>query len=322
MKEIYRSAKTELEVVEERLLELSPSENKSISETVSAILRVRGKRLRPALLLMAAKACDYVGERGIKLAVAIELIHTASLVHDDLIDNSDLRRGVRTINSRWGKRISVLVGDHLYSKVVAILAEVGDLEVMRSVADTTGKMTDGEMAEILCQHDMTMTEEKYLSIIAGKTASLMCCSCRIGAMLGDVSNGKVNRLGEYGLGLGMAFQITDDLLDLSGEKERLGKPPGSDIREGRLTLPFIRTMSVAAEKDREWMADVFKSGQINEGVLTRMRNMAAEYGGIEYSLEKARGYSRACKEHLQSLGKSESRTSLAMLADYVVERAS
>ena len=318
--EIYKPVKGDLEVVEKRLFELSRSENKSISEAVSEILSAGGKRLRPALLLIAAKACNYTGEKAIQLAVAVELVHTASLIHDDVIDNADLRRGIPSINSRWENKISVLVGDHLYASVVGILAEVGDLAVMQSVAATVSKMTDSEMTQTLCRNDVNLTEEEYLSIIAGKTASLISSSCRAGAMLAEVGNGHVGVLGDYGLALGMAFQITDDLLDLTGQKESLGKPLGNDIREGTLTLPFIHAMRMAGEKDRRWMKDAFRSGQIRESGLTRIRNMVAEYGGMEYSLEKVKAYGRACKERLKSLEKSDSQTALAMLADYVVER--
>ena len=321
LEEIFRPVKAELALVEKRLREVSHSENECISRAVSEVLSAGGKRLRPALVLMAAKACNYNGDRGVNRAVAVELIHTASLIHDDVLDDADLRRGIPTINSRWGNRVSVLTGDHLYSKAVGILAEDGDLEVLRTVADTAGTMTDRETTEALCRHDANVTEEKYVSIIAGKTASLMFCSCRIGAMLGEARNGEVEVLGEYGLNLGMAFQITDDLLDLAGEKERLGKPVGNDIRDGVLTLPLIHAMSVAEEKDREWMISTVRAGRIDDDILTRMRDVVKEYGGTRYSLEKAKEYAGACKERLKSLQPSESQSSLVLLADYVIERA-
>ena len=182
-------------------------------------------------------------------------------------------------------------------------------------------MTDGEMRQTLCRNDVGVTEEKYLSIIAGKTAALISCSCRVGAMLGENRNGETDILADYGLNLGMAFQITDDLLDLTGEEKKLGKPVGNDIREGRLTLPFIHAISAANEKDRQWMKDVFRAGQISGSALARIKSMVQECGGIQYSFDKARQYGRACKERLRSLKESQPRNALALLADYVVDRA-
>jgi len=321
LKEIYRPIRGGLELVEKRLLELAWSDNPRIFETIADILSAGGKRLRPALLLLAAKARSYSGARGVDLAVAIELIHTTSLIHDDVIDNADMRRGIRSLNSQWGNKASVLAGDHLYSRAVSILTEDGDLDVVRSIARTVSKMTGSETSQSLSENDLNVTEEEYMSIIAGKTASLMSCACRVGAMLGGTGSSEIGGLGEYGLNLGMAFQLTDDLLDLVGEEETLGKPLGNDIRDGKLTLPFIRAISLADQKDREWMVDAFRSGEVDTAVLSRMGEMVAKYGGIDYTLEKARRYGAACKEGLRSLPESESRASLAMLADYVVERA-
>jgi len=319
--EFYGPIRAELELVEKSLAELSRSADRPISEALSDMLNAGGKRLRPALLLTAANACGYSGERAIRLAVAVELIHTASLIHDDVIDNGNLRRGVPTINARCGTRISVLLGDHLYAKVVALLAEDGNLEVIRSVAVAAGKMTDGELRQTVCRNDVSMTEEKYLSIITGKTAALISCSCRVGAMLGENRNGETDILADYGLNLGMAFQITDDLLDLTGEEKKLGKPVGNDIREGRLTLPFIHAIGAAKKEEGQWMKDVFRTGQISGSSLARIKSMVRECGGIQYSLDKARQYGSACKERLKSLKESQPRNALALLADYVVARA-
>ncbi len=319
--DIYGPAREELEIAERRLLVLSALPDEDISASLRDIVAAGGKRLRPALVLMAAKACGYTGQRAITMAVMIELIHTASLVHDDVIDNASLRRGTPTINARWGNKMSVLVGDHLYSTVIGLLTDDGDLEVMRSVIDTANRMTDSEMTQILCRHDVNVTEKKYLSIIAGKTASLMSCSCRTGAMLADTHNGEVGLLADYGQQLGMAFQITDDLLDLIGDRQKLGKSLGNDIREGRLTLPFIHAISAADGADRDWLMKVFGTGECSNGELTRMRKIVEACGGIEYSLEKARHYGQAGKDSLDSLEESPSRDSLAALADYVMHRA-
>lgn len=318
--EIYRPVRQALEDVEKHLKELLHSEDTFISETIPQILNAGGKRLRPALLLISAKICNYSGERGVKLATAIELIHTASLIHDDVIDNDTLRRGIPTINSQWGDTISVILGDYLYSMVFNILAEDKDIEVIRYVASTTSRMAMGDLRQIRSQYNLNMTEEKYLSINADKTASLISCACRIGAMLGNGCDGEVETLTRYGLNLGMAFQITDDLLDLTAEEKVLGKPLGSDIRGGKLTLPLICAMRVADKKDKEWIGNTLRSQQIDPNALSRMLEIVKRYNGIEYSLKKAEEYGKACKQELKSIKSSESHNALALFADYVVER--
>jgi len=321
LEDIYRPVRTELETVERRLLEILESENELLTRAVFDILKAGGKRLRPALVLMASKACGDCGERSVRLAVALELIHTTSLIHDDVIDGAELRRGTTSVNARWGNKISVLAGDHLYAKVVSMLVEDGDLDVLRTVAAAVAEMTHSEIGQTLRRHEMHVTEEEYLATIGGKTGSLMSCCCRVGAMLGNVRDGEIEILADYGLNLGMAFQITDDLLDLTGDKEKVGKSLGNDIREGRLTLPLIRTINIAGERDTALMIDALRSGQIDESSLFRMRNMVAEYGGAEYSLERAKEYGKACQEALSSLRRSESQNSLALLAEHVVDRA-
>jgi octaprenyl-diphosphate synthase len=279
---------------------------------------------------MAARACNGNGsdssfegakDRVVKLGVVVELIHTASLIHDDVIDNADMRRGIPTMKSRWGNRTSILVGDHVYAKVMSILAELGDVEIMRTVSDAACRMTESEAAQSLCRDRVDVTEQEYLGIVAGKTASLMSCACRIGAMLGNVCNGEADVLGDYGLNLGMAFQITDDVLDIVGDESKEGKPLGNDIREGSLTLPFIHVLGKASTADREWIVDRFRSREADEKVLTRMKDMAASYGGIHYSLEKVKEYGEACSKGLSMLAESEYRNLLDSLAVYVAGRA-
>ncbi|MFC1496879.1 polyprenyl synthetase family protein [Verrucomicrobiota bacterium] len=322
LEEIYKNIESDLKLVEKRLPEMSQSKNSVISQAVMQIFNGGGKRLRPALLLMAARACGYTGEGGVDLAVAVELMHTASLVHDDVIDNADKRRSTSTINFRWGNKTAILVGDHLYSKVICILAENGNIDMMQCVASAACSMTESEMTQSLWRNDINVTEDKYLSIVKGKTSALMSCSCRVGAMLAENCNGEMDILGDYGLNLGMAFQITDDLLDIIGEERKVGKPLLKDIREGNLTLPFIYAAGKAVEKDREWMMEKFRTGQIDENSLARINDIVRDYGGIKYSLGKALEYGRICKEKLEKLPESDSRTSLYKLVDYVIERVS
>ena len=319
--EIYKPIKQELEHVERRLNEFLHTGDSFVSQTIAQILNAGGKRLRPALLLISAKLCHYSGERSIKLATVIELIHTASLIHDDVIDNDMLRRGIPTINSKFGDQISVILGDYLYSLVFTILAEDQDIEVIKCIASTTSRMARGDLEQLQTQYNLNLTEEKYLSINADKTASLISCACRIGAMLGNGFNGEVDKLTRYGMNLGMAFQITDDLLDIIAEEKIFGKPLGSDIREGKMTLPLICVMRSADKRDREWIGNTLRAKQIDTHALNRMKDIIKRYNGIEYSLQKAEEYGRACKEELKSLENSESQNALNLFADYVVNRA-
>jgi octaprenyl-diphosphate synthase len=322
LEDIYSPVREELGLVEARLRAVASSEEGDVSEAITKILESGGKRLRPALVLFSARGCNYDGERSIGMAAAMELIHTASLIHDDVIDEAELRRGVPTVNASWGNKKSVLLGDYLYTLVVDMIAADGDLSVIRSVASTAASMARGEMNQTLCRSELNVEEQEYLNIITRKTASLISCCCRVGALLGSSRNGEVEALAEYGRNLGIAFQITDDLLDLTGNVQELGKTLGNDIREGRLTLPFIRAMDQAGEQDREWLSSAFRSGTVDEGVLERARSLVDRCQGIEYCRARAEEYSRACKKNLEALEASESRRSLAMLADYVVNRAS
>ncbi len=318
MEEMYRPVRKEMDAVEDCLLELSRSDNMVVSEVVSRLVNAGGKRLRPALLLIGAKACGYSGERAVKLAVAVELVHTASLIHDDVVDGAGMRRGTPTVNSRWGNKVSVLVGDYLYSRMVSILAEDGDLEMIRLINGATSDMTDGEMRQTLCRRDVNLSEGDYLAVIAGKTASLISCSCRVGGMLGEHSNGEVDALARYGQSLGMAFQISDDVLDLIGREETVRKTVRRDIVEGNVTLPLIHALSVASEDERGGIARAFRA---EEGdVPDRVIELVTRHGGIEYSLEKARGYALACRQEVKGLRESACRDSLDRIAGYVVER--
>lgn len=313
--ELFKPITDQLNQVDSDLLRLLQSGDTFVSQSVARIIHAGGKRLRPALLLTSAKMCDYSGNRSVRLAAVVELIHTATLIHDDVVDNDSLRRGIPTMNSQWGGAVSIVTGDYLYSRAFEILAEYGDIEIMRCVASTTSRIAHGDLVQALARDDSSLTEEKYLSIISDKTASLFSCSCRLGAMLGRRINGEVEILSRYGYNLGMAFQITDDILDLTQEDESLGKSVGSDIREGNLTLPLIHTLRVADGKDKEWIISMLKSKAIDRNTVKRLRTMAQQYNGIEYSRKKAQAYAGACKKEISALGKSEVTDMLALFAD-------
>ncbi len=322
LEEIYGPLGGDLDLVEDRLRSAMRKVESEATGAIETIMNAGGKRLRPALLLFAARGCDYTGERAIALGAAVELIHTASLIHDDVVDGADVRRGVPTANSSLDNKRSVLLGDCVYTIAVEMVAADGDLDIIRSMASTAAKMARGEMIQTLCRNGAGVSEKDYLDIIATKTAALISCCCRVGALLGESRNGEVESLSEYGRNLGMAFQITDDLLDFAGDERLMGKALGNDIREGRLTLPFIRAMAEADPRDSEWMKGVFRSGRLDADIMGRMSQLVDRCSGVEYSRRRALEYTQACQRSLESLKESEVRRSLSLLADYVVSRAS
>ncbi len=318
---IYKPIEDDLAQVEKSLHGLINSGSDFISESVSKIFRAGGKRIRPALLLLSSRICNYTGERAVTLAAIIECIHTASLIHDDIIDHDAIRRGSPTLHSQVGESLSVIVGDYLYSKVFEVLAIDGDLDIIRCIAATTSQMAMGDLKQLRNKFNTELSEEHYLAINADKTASLLSCSCKIGALIGEQSNGEVAILTQYGKNLGMAFQIVDDLLDLTADQRQLGKPLGSDIREGKLTLPLISTMRVADRQDRQWIEQTLSAQSLDTSSLLKMKEMVTAYQGIEYCKEKAQYYGQACKAGLKKLDQSENRHSLELFTDYVINRA-
>ncbi len=201
-----------------------------------------GKRIRPAVLLMAARLCGYTGDRAVLYAAVVEFIHTATLVHDDIIDDAELRRGRLAVHSQWGNDVTVLLGDYLYIKSMAMALTQDELEIIRLLCDVTLRMIEGELYQLTKNGDPDVTEEEHFEIIRRKTAYLFSGCARIGAMLADRPTAEVEALGEYGFKLGIAFQLVDDLLDLTGTVQSLGKPVASDLREGKITLPVIALM--------------------------------------------------------------------------------
>ena len=332
---IYESIRDQLQLVDDELRNRLLSENE-LRQLNEYILNSPGKRLRPALVLLSARVGNHqqdlpahllsplVGEpkRGkiIHVAVAIEIIHTATLIHDDVVDKSELRRGQPTINSKWGDGISIILGDYWHSKAFSILYHLEVPEVLETLLKVVNTMCMGELEQLKKCYELSLTEGEYLEIVEKKTAFLMSSCCKLGALVGEVSQREIQSLSNYGLNLGIAFQITDDCLDLVGSEEKMRKSLGSDLFEGKLTLPLIYTISVADKKDREWVKSTFESRQINSSTLNQMRDIVRRYRGIEYALRKADEYRKACREELKSLKESESRNALSLIADYVVKR--
>jgi octaprenyl-diphosphate synthase len=310
----------ELRAVEEAIAAEIDSPVSLIREMGEFIAGAGGKRLRPILLLMAARLAGYEGPRAVRMGCVVELLHTATLIHDDVVDRAPLRRGRPSANARWGDDASVLVGDHLYSKSFALMVQDGDAQVLETLARATVSMTEAEVFQLERKRSGTTCEADYLKIITQKTASFMSACCRIGALLGRCEPEQVEGLTRYGLDIGIAFQISDDSLDFVADQERLGKATGADLKEGKRTLPLITTLGRAAPHDRERIQTVLRSHALDPDQIEEIRRLVVKHEGIEYALERAHEYAQSAKQALAPFKDSEDKETLALIADFVVDR--
>jgi octaprenyl-diphosphate synthase len=279
----------------------------------------RGKRFRPALALLTAQALGGESDRVVDAAVGIELLQTATLIHDDIIDSADMRRGVPSLNAVWGNQVSVLMGDFLLSKALQILVGLRSLEVMEAATRATQRMVLGELLGIE-KGDTAISESLYLDLIRKKTSALVSLACELGAILSGASPEQIARLSAFGELLGMAFQITDDILDFTGDAALLGKPVGNDLKEKTITLPLIRALETCpngeGDRIRAWIETSEDGGADWEEIVTFVRR----YDGIAYALEKANGYATDASRHLSILTASEARRSLELATRHAVRR--
>jgi octaprenyl-diphosphate synthase len=310
----------ELQAVEQEIRHQLDSPVALIQEMGGSIAGAGGKRLRPMLLLLAARLAGYRGPRSVRLACVVELLHTATLIHDDVVDQAPLRRGRPSANAQWGDDASILVGDHLYSKSFALLVRDNDRAVMESLARATVSMTEAEVFQLERKRSGLTTEADYLRIIEQKTASFISACCRIGALLGGIPTEQVEALTRYGLDVGVAFQISDDSLDFVADPDRLGKAIGSDLREGKRTLPLIAMLARAAPAAGERVQALLKRRQLSPAELAEIRELVLKYEGVDYARERAGVYAQAAKADLEAFPPSEEREILALIADFVVDR--
>ncbi|MBI5167057.1 MAG: polyprenyl synthetase family protein [candidate division NC10 bacterium] len=318
---LFELIASDLVQVEERLKQGINSDSKLISEISAYVLGAGGKRLRSALVLLAARLCGYQdGGQHIKLASLVEYLHAATLIHDDIIDNADKRRGKPSANCQWGSGISVLVGDYLFSRSVQMLIEDRDFEVMKAFADATVSMTEGEVMELEMQRNADITHEEYFRIITAKTAALISAACRAGALVARATQEKVEALAAFGLNLGIAFQLVDDALDFVAEEERLGKPVGNDLKEGKITYPLIYVLNHGAEEDRRHLRALATRETLSAEDLEEVRGLVKKYRAVEATLEVVRSYLEQAKANLHVFPESPVRLTLEAIAEFVVER--
>nr|WP_232085927.1 octaprenyl diphosphate synthase [Candidatus Nitrosacidococcus tergens] len=282
------------------------------------IINSGGKRLRPIVVLLSAHAFNYKGINHIDIATIVEFIHTATLLHDDVVDSSQLRRGQKTANNIWGSEASVLVGDFLYSRAFEMMVSVGSMRVMEILAHTTNTIAEGEVMQLLNCHDPDTTEERYLNVIRSKTAKLFEAAVQLGAVLCSASDIEEKAMAAYGMHLGTAFQLTDDVLDYSASSEDLGKNIGDDLAEGKPTLPLIYAMRHGSELESEIIFNAIKEGGL--GNLNQVIKAIQATGAIDYTAEAARLESQKAIQALEYIPHSLYRESLSDLARFAVSR--
>jgi octaprenyl-diphosphate synthase len=290
-----------------------------INQLSQHIILSGGKRLRPMLVILAARACNYRGDEDALLAAVVEFIHTATLLHDDVVDDSDMRRGKQTASTIWGNEAAVLVGDYLYSRAFQMMVRAHSMTIMDLLANTTNIIAQGEVLQLLNIRDPDTSEQKYHEVIYAKTACLFEAAARIGAILGQVSNEQEQALQAYGKHLGIAFQLIDDALDYSAKSEELGKNVGDDLAEGKPTLPLIRAMEVGNDNQRRLLRDGIETGTIES--FDEIRQVIDVTGALQYTIELAQSEAKAAKQAIAGLDPSEYRRAMMFLADYAVERS-
>ena len=316
--EIRGLAATAMQRVDALIRQRLSSDVVLINQIADHIIASGGKRLRPTLHVLAAGAAGYRGEQHIKLAAIIEFIHTSTLLHDDVVDESELRRGCKTANALWGNAASVLVGDFLYSRSFQLMVELDDMRIMRILADTTNTIAEGEVLQLLNIGNADVSEASYLAVIERKTAVLFAAATELGGVLGKLPTTQADALRRYGMELGYAFQIADDLLDYVSNPDTLGKNIGADLAEGKPTLPLIYALESADQQQAETLRHAIERG----GVASLDPVMAAirESGALERASERARAHAQAARDALSVLPASPYRDALATLADYSVQR--
>ncbi|ABK45840.1 Trans-hexaprenyltranstransferase [Magnetococcus marinus MC-1] len=311
----------DLQRTNEVILEQLNSPVELITQVGDHLLNSGGKRLRPILTLVTAKLFGYQkADVHALLAAVVEFIHTATLLHDDVVDKSNTRRGQATANSVWGNKAPILVGDFLFSRSFQIMVEHGDLRVLRIVSDCCAIISEGEVMQLVASNDLATDEERYLDVIRHKTASLFASASQLGAVVADQSDEIAQRMYDYGMMLGTAYQVVDDLLDYSAETEKLGKNVGDDFQEGKITLPVIHAFRSGDAEEQAFWRRCLEDEEQDESSFDHARALIAKHGSLDYTMSQARALIVKAKAALAPLPESAERQALMDLADLSVDR--
>ena len=315
---IRRPVEADLAAVDARIIENLDSKVSLVRETGEYLIGQGGKRTRPLLALLCARAFGYEGGSHVDAAVIIEFIHTATLLHDDVVDQSTMRRGSRTANSIWGDEVSVLVGDFLFSRAFQLMVAVGNHSIMRIMADTTNVIAEGEVLQLASRHDPDTSEARYLEVIACKTGKLFEAAARVGAVLAGCGEEEELRMAEFGASVGVAYQLVDDVLDYRGSAATIGKNIGDDLADGQPTLPLIHAMRCGNERTARTVQEAIRTGDVER--LPDLLEAVESTGGIAYTLASANACVERAREALRNVPDNRFRAALASFADFVIER--
>ncbi|MFO7568318.1 MAG: polyprenyl synthetase family protein [Smithellaceae bacterium] len=318
--DVFAAYQDEMKQIEVHLDRYITSDVKLIPEVAHHLIDSGGKRFRPLLHLISSRLCGYTGAHRFPLAASIEFIHTASLLHDDVIDEALIRRGKTSANNVWGNAASVLVGDFLYSKAFKLLSEIGDIAIVQRMSKMTNIMSEGEVFQLMKCGDVTLTESDYLSIVEKKTAVLISAACASGAILGGASQARTEALEQYGYKIGMAFQITDDTLDYMASQEAFGKSIGKDLEEGKMTLPLIYTLAQSQDSLRLKIQNIIEQKAFTPDATRDIFAAIEKSGGIDYALKRAGLFISEAKNGLKVFPDSSEKDHLHAVADYILSR--
>jgi octaprenyl-diphosphate synthase len=311
----------DVKAVNETIVRRMHSSVELIPQLASHIVAAGGKRMRPMLTIAAARMCGYRGTRHIGLAACVEFIHTATLLHDDVVDESGLRRGRETANALWGNKASVLVGDFLFSRAFQVMVEDGSLAVLAILSNASAVIAEGEVLQLTTANDTETSEQAYLEVIRAKTAALFAAACRVGAAVADRPKAEEDALETYGLNLGIAFQLADDVLDYSASADEMGKNAGDDFRDGKITLPVVLSFLRGDEAERAFWRRTLEDLEQGEGDLARAQELMRKHKALEDSIERARHYGRIARDALGIFADGPEKRALADLVDFAIERA-
>ena len=292
-----------------------------IPQLAGHIIAAGGKRLRPMLTLATARMCGYTGDRHVLLSTCIEFIHTATLLHDDVVDESDLRRGEASANAVWGNKPSVLVGDFLFTRSFSLMVEDGDLNVLRILSQASATLAEGEVLQLVTANDTETSESAYLDVIKAKTAELFAAAAELGPVVAGRPEKECKALRDYGMNLGIAFQLIDDVLDFSAKQEALGKAVGDDFREGKITLPIVLAFARGNEEERDFWRRTMEQLDQKDGDIEHANELLTRHNALTDTAERARHYGAIARDALGVFPPSDIKTALIDTVDFCIERA-
>lgn len=320
LEELTRPVQHELDLFDSKLHDYIRGDSPLISSIAKHLLKSRGKRIRPAILFLTSRAGKYYSEHTVDVSLSIELVHTATLLHDDVVDDADMRRGTETVNFKWTNLISVLMGDYLFAKAFRLLSVVGSAELFEAISLATERVSVGELRQIEETSNYNLSEEEYIKIISDKTAALFSVACEVGPILTSQSSEVRKRFATFGEKIGVAFQIADDLLDFVGDAHVTGKEPGNDVLTGKVTLPLIYSLRTADRTKAGDMIDILNNG-VNKTGFLKILKYVTETGGIEYAYRRAAEIAQEGLSAVKDLEDSEYVKALKGMVQYSTSRA-